>query len=162
MSILLTGGAGYIGSHTLLELLRSDEEVVVADNFVNSSKESIKRIEELTGKRVALYEIDLCSETDTFKLFEENPDLTSVVHFAGFKAVGDNLYKVINASGQPIVGRSGYEGMGVTKHKFVEMFNVFVVNEMVQMIVVQRVYEFNSKAIQTSDSMLSTAVNLKR
>lgn len=91
MSILLTGGAGYIGSHTLLELLRSDEEVVVADNFVNSSKESIKRIEELTGKRVALYEIDLCSETDTFKLFEENQDLTSVVHFAGLKAVGESV-----------------------------------------------------------------------
>ena len=53
-------------------------------------------------------------------------------------------------------------GMGVTKHKFLEMSNVSVVNEMVQMIVAQRAYEFNSKAIQTSDSMLSTAVNLKR
>jgi len=80
----------------------------------------------------------------------------------GLKAAGDNLYKVTNASGQPIAGRPGYEGMGVTKHKFVEMSNVSVVNEMVQMIVAQRAYEFNSKAIQTSDSMLSTAVNLKR
>jgi flagellar basal-body rod protein FlgG len=80
----------------------------------------------------------------------------------GLKAVGDNLFKVTNASGQPIVGQPGFEGMGVTKHKFIEMSNVSVVNEMVQMIVAQRAYEFNSKAIQTSDSMLSTAVNLKR
>ncbi|QTQ11912.1 flagellar basal-body rod protein FlgG [Treponema parvum] len=80
----------------------------------------------------------------------------------GLKASGDNLYKVTNASGEAIPGRPGYEGMGVTKHKFVEMSNVSVVNEMVQMIVAQRAYEFNSKAIQTSDTMLSTAVNLKR
>ncbi len=80
----------------------------------------------------------------------------------GLKANGDNLYTVTNASGQPIAGRPGYEGMGVTKHKFVEMSNVSVVNEMVQMIVAQRAYEFNSKAIQTSDTMLNTAVNLKR
>jgi len=81
---------------------------------------------------------------------------------AGLKAVGDNLFKITNASGDAIAGRPGFDGMGVTKHKFVEMSNVSVVNEMVQMIVAQRAYEFNSKAIQTSDSMLSTAVNLKR
>jgi len=80
----------------------------------------------------------------------------------GLENTGDNLYKVTNASGAPIAGRPGYEGMGVTKHKFLEMSNVSVVNEMVQMIVAQRAYAFNSKAIQTSDSMLSTAVNLKR
>jgi len=80
----------------------------------------------------------------------------------GLQADGDNLYQVTNASGGPIAGRPGFEGMGVTKHKFLEMSNVSVVNEMVQMIVAQRAYEFNSKAIQTSDSMLSTAVNLKR
>src|SRR5574344_143615 len=80
----------------------------------------------------------------------------------GLENLGDNLYKVTNASGAPIAGRPGFDGMGVTKHKFLEMSNVSVVNEMVQMIVAQRAYEFNSKAIQTSDSMLSTAVNLKR
>lgn len=80
----------------------------------------------------------------------------------GLEAVGDNLYKVTSASGNAIPGRPGYEGMGVTKHKFLEMSNVSVVNEMVQMIVAQRAYEFNSKAIQTSDNMLSTAANLKR
>ena len=80
----------------------------------------------------------------------------------GLKNEGDNLYKVTNASGGPIAGRPGEEGMGVTKHKFLEMSNVSVVNEMVSMIVAQRAYEFNSKAIQTTDSMLSTAVQIKR
>lgn len=80
----------------------------------------------------------------------------------GLENTGDNLYKVTNASGEPIAGRPGIDGMGITKHKFLEMSNVSVVNEMVQMIVAQRAYEFNSKAIQTSDNMLSTAVNLKR
>lgn len=80
----------------------------------------------------------------------------------GLQAEGDNLFKVTNASGEPIAGRPGYEGFGDTRHKFLEMSNVSVVNEMVQMIVAQRAYEFNSKAIQTSDNMLSTAVNLKR
>ncbi|MBQ3965918.1 MAG: flagellar basal-body rod protein FlgG [Treponema sp.] len=81
---------------------------------------------------------------------------------AGLESLGDNLYKVTNASGEAIAGRPGFEEFGTTKHKFLEMSNVSVVNEMVQMIVAQRAYEFNSKAIQTSDSMLSTAVNLKR
>jgi flagellar basal-body rod protein FlgG len=80
----------------------------------------------------------------------------------GLESEGDNLYKVTNASGAPIANRPGMEGMGILKHKFIEMSNVSVVNEMVQMIVAQRAYEFNSKAIQTSDTMLQTAANLKR
>ena len=80
----------------------------------------------------------------------------------GLEAVGDSLFKVTNASGQPIASRPGVDGMGIIKHKFLEMSNVSVVNEMVQMIVAQRAYEFSSKAIQTSDTMLSSAVNLKR
>lgn len=80
----------------------------------------------------------------------------------GLSADGDNLFTVTTASGTAIASRPGYEGMGVTKQRFLEMSNVSVVNEMVQMIVAQRAYEFNSKAIQTSDTMLSAAVNLKR
>lgn len=80
----------------------------------------------------------------------------------GLENTGDNLYKVTNASGEAIANRPGVDGMGITKHKFLEMSNVSVVNEMVQMIVAQRAYEFNSKAIQTSDAMLQTATNLKR
>jgi len=80
----------------------------------------------------------------------------------GLSAVGENLFKTSNASGEPIAGRPGFDGMGKTIHKFLEMSNVSVVREMVGMIVAQRAYEFNSKAIQTSDNMLGTATNLKR
>jgi flagellar basal-body rod protein FlgG len=80
----------------------------------------------------------------------------------GLNAVGENLFKVTNASGDPIPGRPGYEGMGRTIHKFLEMSNVSVVREMVDLIVAQRAYEFNSRTIQTSDNMLGTATSLKR
>jgi flagellar basal-body rod protein FlgG len=80
----------------------------------------------------------------------------------GLTAVGENLFKVSNASGQPIAGRPGYEGMGQIIHRFLEMSNVSVVREMVDLIVAQRAYEFNSRTIQTSDNMLGTATTLKR
>ncbi|MDR2808682.1 MAG: flagellar basal-body rod protein FlgG [Spirochaetaceae bacterium] len=80
----------------------------------------------------------------------------------GLTAVGENLFKVTQASGDPIPGRPGYEGMGKIYHKFLEMSNVSVVREMVDLIVAQRAYEFNSKTIQTSDNMLGTATQLKR
>jgi flagellar basal-body rod protein FlgG len=81
---------------------------------------------------------------------------------AGLQAIGENLFKVTNASGEAIGGRPGFDGMGKLVHKFLEMSNVSVVNEMVNMIVAQRAYELNSKAIQTSDTMLGIANNLKR
>jgi flagellar basal-body rod protein FlgG len=80
----------------------------------------------------------------------------------GLTSVGDDLFKLSNASGDPIASRPGFDGMGKTIHKFLEMSNVSVVREMVSMIVAQRAYEFNSKAIQTSDNMLATATGLKR
>jgi flagellar basal-body rod protein FlgG len=80
----------------------------------------------------------------------------------GLTAIGGNLFKISNASGDAIPGRPGFDGMGKTIHKFLEMSNVSVVREMVDMIIAQRAYEFNSKAIQTSDNMLGTATNLKR
>ena len=80
----------------------------------------------------------------------------------GLTAVGENLFKVTNASGQAIPGRPGYEGMGRIAHKYLEMSNVSVVREMVDLIVAQRAYEFNSRTIQTSDKMLGTATSLKR
>ncbi|MDR0550391.1 MAG: flagellar basal-body rod protein FlgG [Spirochaetaceae bacterium] len=80
----------------------------------------------------------------------------------GLTAVGENLFKVSQASGEAIAGLPGYEGMGRTLHKFLEMSNVSIVKEMVNLIVAQRAYEFNSRAIQTSDNMLATATGLKR
>jgi flagellar basal-body rod protein FlgG len=80
----------------------------------------------------------------------------------GLTAVGENLFKVSQASGEAIAGVPGYEGMGSIRHKFLEMSNVAIVQEMVNLIVAQRAYEFNSRTIQTSDNMLGTATTLKR
>ena len=80
----------------------------------------------------------------------------------GLSTIVENLFKVTQASGDPVAGRPGFEGMGTIAHKFLEMSNVAVVQEMVNLIVAQRAYEFNSKTIQTSDSMLGTATSLKR
>jgi flagellar basal-body rod protein FlgG len=84
------------------------------------------------------------------------------VNPAGLTAVGENLLKVSGATGEVIPGRPGFDGMGKTIQRFLEMSNVSVVQEMVNMIVAQRAYETNSKAIQTSDNMLATANSLKR
>ncbi len=80
----------------------------------------------------------------------------------GLTAVGENLFKTSQASGEAIAGVPGYEGMGSLQHKFLEMSNVQIVQEMVNLIVAQRAYEFNSRTIQTSDNMLGTATTLKR
>ena len=87
MSVLVTGGAGYIGSHTVLQLLEAGDEVVVFDNLSNSSEEALKRVEKITGKSVKFYKADMCCPEDLEKIFSENPDITSVIHFAGLKAV---------------------------------------------------------------------------
>ena len=89
-------------------------------------------------------------------------ELYRFVNPTGLQAIGENLFKVTNASGDAIGSRPGFDGMGKIIHKFLEMSNVSVVSEMVNMIVAQRAYELNSKAIQTSDTMLGIANNLKR
>ncbi len=90
MKIFLAGGAGYIGSHTALELLNHGHEVVVADNYANSSPEAVRRVEELTGKKIALYEIDVQDAAAVREILaKEKPD--TVIHFAGLKAVGESV-----------------------------------------------------------------------
>jgi len=92
MAILVTGGAGYIGSHTVLELLELGNEVVVVDNLSNSSKESLKRVESITGKKPVFYEIDLLDKPSLDKVFSSH-SIESVIHFAGYKAVGESVQK---------------------------------------------------------------------
>lgn len=92
MKILVTGGAGYIGSHTVIELLEKGYEVVIVDNFYNSHPEVLARIKELSGKDFKFYEIDLLNKNDLKKVFEENK-MDSVIHFAGYKAVGESVEK---------------------------------------------------------------------
>ena len=104
--------------------------------------------------------VKLANDDDTTDIGQI--ELYRFANQAGLEALGNNLFKVSNASGAALPGRPGFDDMGFLQHKFLEMSNVSVVNEMVQMIVAQRAYELNSKAIQTSDAMLSTAANLKR
>ena len=90
MKILVTGGAGYIGSHTCLELLKAGYEVVVVDNLVNSKKESLRRVEKLTGKSISFYQIDLLDKQKLDEVFKQHP-IDAVIHFAGLKAVGESV-----------------------------------------------------------------------
>ncbi len=94
MKILVTGGAGYIGSHTLVELLSKGFETVVVDNFSNSSPKSIARVEQITGKKVTLYEGDIRDGAVLNKIFAEHK-IDWVIHFAGLKAVGESCAKPI-------------------------------------------------------------------
>ena len=92
MAILVTGGAGYIGSHTVIELQNAGMEVVVIDNLSNSSRESLKRVEKITGKSVKFYKVDINDADGLNKVFE-NEDIDSCIHFAGLKAVGESVEK---------------------------------------------------------------------
>ncbi len=91
-TILVTGGAGFIGSHTCVELLDAGYDVVVVDNLSNSSNESLNRVEQITGKKVKFYENDIADTAAMNKIFEEN-DIYTVIHFAGLKAVGESVQK---------------------------------------------------------------------
>lgn len=92
MDVLVTGGAGYIGSHTVLELLNAGHNPVVVDNLSNSSKESLIRVESITGKKPVFYEADLLDKEAVDNIFKAH-EIESVVHFAGYKAVGESVQK---------------------------------------------------------------------
>ena len=88
-TILVTGGAGYIGSHTCVELLERDYQVIVVDNLCNSNKESLNRVEQITGKAVTFYELDLLDKPALDQVFQKHA-IDAVIHFAGLKAVGES------------------------------------------------------------------------
>ena len=92
MRVLVTGGTGYIGSHTVVELINNGYEVVVVDNLSNSKIQVVDRIKKITGKKIKFYELDVCDKTKLQKVFEENK-IDAVIHFAGYKAVGESVQK---------------------------------------------------------------------
>lgn len=92
MAVLVTGGAGYIGSHTCVELLNAGKEVVVIDNLCNSCEEALERVKKITGKEVTFYQADLLDRKAVEEVFEKE-NIESVIHFAGLKAVGESVQK---------------------------------------------------------------------
>ncbi len=92
MNVLLAGGAGYIGSHTCVELIEAGHSVVIADNFSNSCPVAVERVEEITGTKIPLYEADVCDPEAVERIFSENK-IDAVIHFAGLKAVGESCAK---------------------------------------------------------------------
>lgn len=103
MKVLVTGGAGYIGSHTCLELLRNDYEVAVVDNLSNSKEESLKRVMQLTGKRLEFYRVDLLEKGSLDNVFA-NASFDAVIHFAGLKAVEESVAIPLNYYHNNVVG----------------------------------------------------------
>lgn len=107
VKILVTGGCGYIGSHTIVDLIENGYDVVCVDNNSRSNATMLERVERITGQKIKNYKVDLCNFDDTFAIFQENTDIKGIIHFAAYKAVGEsvenplmyyenNLYSLIN------------------------------------------------------------------
>ncbi|HEU4634474.1 MAG TPA: UDP-glucose 4-epimerase GalE [Flavisolibacter sp.] len=105
--ILVTGGCGYIGSHTIVDLIENGYDVICVDNNSRSNPNVLEGVQKITGKTVKNYKVDLCNFDDTFAIFQENDDISGIIHFAAYKAVGEsvekplmyfenNLYSLIN------------------------------------------------------------------
>lgn len=103
MAILVTGGAGYIGSHTCVELLTAGYDVVVVDNLYNSSEKALERVEKITGRKVKFYEADLLDQPALKEVFDKE-EIDSVIHFAGLKAVGESVRKPLEYYHNNITG----------------------------------------------------------
>ena len=104
MRILVTGGAGFIGSHTCVELLDAGHEVVVVDNLSNSCEESLKRVQEITGKKLSFHKADLLDRAALAQVFEQEGPVDAVIHFAAFKAVGESVKLPLKYYGNNITG----------------------------------------------------------
>ena len=103
MSILVTGGAGFIGSHTVVELLEEKEDIIIVDNFINSKPDVLDKIKEITKKDFKFYEVDMLNEEKMEEIFKEN-NIEAVIHFAGLKAVGESVEKPIEYYHNNITG----------------------------------------------------------
>lgn len=103
MAVLVTGGAGYIGSHTCVELLNNGYEVVVMDNLYNSNEKALERVEQITGKKIKFYNVDMLDKEAMNEIFERET-IDSVIHFAGYKAVGESVRKPLEYYHNNITG----------------------------------------------------------
>ena len=103
MSILVTGGAGFIGSHTVVELMNAGYDVVIVDNLINASEKSIERIEQIVGKKVKFYKVDINDRDGLNEVFDKE-QIDSCIHFAGLKAVGESVVKPLEYYSNNISG----------------------------------------------------------
>lgn len=144
MAILVTGGAGYIGSHTVIELLNEGQEVVIVDDYSNSKPEVLNRIKELSGKDFVFHEVDITDKDALKEVFKQH-DLEAVIHFAGYKAVGESVAKPL------MYYRNNLNGTIA----LMELMNEFDVKNMV-FSSSATVYGMNNEAPFTEDMPLST------
>lgn len=144
MAILVTGGAGYIGSHTAIELIQSGYEVVIVDDYSNSKPAVIDRIEELSGKRPAFHEVNICDKNKLREVFEAH-ELEAVIHFAGYKAVGESVSEPLKYYNNNLNGTI----------VLMELMNAFDVKKIV-FSSSATVYGMNNEAPFTEDMPLST------
>ena len=89
--ILVTGGCGYIGSHTIVDLVQNGYEVISVDDNSRSNPDSLKGVEKITGRKIKNYPVNLCNLDETEAIFNENPGITGIIHFAAYKAVGESV-----------------------------------------------------------------------
>jgi len=134
MKILVTGGAGYIGSHTCVMLLEAGHDVVVADNLANSSRKATERVQDITGKQLRFYECDMRDRAGLDKIFAEN-SIDAVIHFAGLKAVGESVAKPLmyyeNNIGGTLCLLEAMGAAGVKKIVFSSSATVYGMSEIV-------------------------------
>ena len=129
MSILVSGGAGYVGSHACVELIEAGYDVIVADNLVNASREAVRRVEQITGKAIPFVQADLCDPAAVEEIFEQFPSIDAVMHFAALKAVGESVRKPLeyyaNNLGSTLVLLEGMRTHGVKKFVFSSSATVY-------------------------------------
>ena len=132
MNILVTGGLGYIGSHTCVELLKNGYEVIVLDNLYNSTEDVKEKIEKISGKRIKFYKGDMCEKTDVERVFEENK-IDALIHFAGYKAVGESVLNPLkyykNNVGGTVVLCEACKKYGCKKFIFSSSATVYKISE---------------------------------
>ena len=146
MKVLFTGGLGYIGSHTAVEMLNAGYDIVIVDNLSNSKEDVLTKIETISGKKVKFYKIDVCEKEAFEKVFIENSDIFAVIHFAGYKAVGESVKK-------PLMY---YENNLISTFNLLELMQKYGVKNLI-FSSSATVYASNQKMPLSEDSLLGTS-----